>query len=229
MCSILGLIDFDSRDSEKKSKIFNLNKSLTHRGPDDEGYYNDECVSLAFNRLSIIDLNNGNQPQKKNNIISIFNGEIYNFKEIKEELISIGYKFNTNSDSEIIPNAFLAWGIKCIEKFNGMFSIAIYDLDKKKIFIIRDRVGIKPLFFSKFNDYFLFSSEIKGIINFPGFQKELNLNALSSYLSFRYPMGDENTFFKNIEKVSPGSYLEIDIKKKLIKKKFLLEITCYKF
>ena len=158
--------------------------------------------------------------QKKNNIISIFNGEIYNFKEIKEELISIGYKFNTNSDSEIIPNAFLAWGIKCIEKFNGMFSIAIYDLDKKKIFIIRDRVGIKPLFFSKFNDYFLFSSEIKGIINFPGFQKELNLNALSSYLSFRYPMGDENTFFKNIEKVSPGSYLEIDIKKKLIKKNF---------
>ena len=220
MCSILGLIDFDSRDSEKKSKIFNLNKSLTHRGPDDEGYYNDECVSLAFNRLSIIDLNNGNQPQKKNNIISIFNGEIYNFKEIKEELISIGYKFNTNSDSEIIPNAFLAWGIKCIEKFNGMFSIAIYDLDKKKIFIIRDRVGIKPLFFSKFNDCFLFSSEIKGIINFPGFQKELNLNALSSYLSFRYPMGDENTFFKNIEKVSPGSYLEIDIKKKLIKKNF---------
>ncbi len=220
MCSILGLIDFDSRDSEKKSKIFNLNKSLTHRGPDDEGYYNDECVSLAFNRLSIIDLNNGNQPQKKNNIISIFNGEIYNFKEIKEELTSIGYKFNTNSDSEIIPNAFLAWGIKCIEKFNGMFSIAIYDLDKKKIFIIRDRVGIKPLFFSKFNDYFLFSSEIKGIINFPGFQKELNLNALSSYLSFRYPMGDENTFFKNIEKVSPGSYLEIDIKKKLIKKNF---------
>ena len=220
MCSILGLIDFDSRDSEKKSKIFNLNKSLTHRGPDDEGYYNDECVSLAFNRLSIIDLNNGNQPQKKNNIISIFNGEIYNFKEIKEELISIGYKFNTNSDSEIIPNAFLAWGIKCIEKFNGMFSLAIYDLDKKKIFIIRDRVGIKPLFFSKFNDCFLFSSEIKGIINFPGFQKELNLNALSSYLSFRYPMGDENTFFKNIEKVSPGSYLEIDIKKKLIKKNF---------
>ena len=197
-----------------------MNKSLTHRGPDDEGYYNDECVSLAFNRLSIIYLNNGNQPQKKNNIISIFNGEIYNFKEIKEELISIGYKFNTNSDSEIIPNAFLAWGIKCIEKFNGMFSIAIYDLDKKKIFIIRDRVGIKPLFFSKFNDYFLFSSEIKGIINFPGFQKELNLNALSSYLSFRYPMGDENTFFKNIEKVSPGSYLEIDIKKKLIKKNF---------
>ena len=82
MCSILGLIDFDSRDSEKKSKIFNLNKSLTHRGPDDEGYYNDECVSLAPIAI-IIDLNNGNQPQKKNNIISIFNGEIYNFKEIK--------------------------------------------------------------------------------------------------------------------------------------------------
>ncbi len=218
MCSIFGIIDFNSKDKEKKQKIYNVNRTLTHRGPDDEGYYNDDLVSFAFNRLSIIDLNNGNQPQVKNNVVSIFNGEIYNFKEIREELKNLGYKFQSYSDSEIIPNAYLEWGIKCIDKFNGMFAIAIYDLNKKKVYIVRDRVGIKPIFFSKFDNFFLFCSEIKGIINYPGFKKRLNYNALSSYLSFRYPMGDENTFFESIEKVSPGTYLEINLTTNSIKK-----------
>ena len=127
MCSILGIIDFKKKDLSKKNKLKYINKYLNHRGPDDEGYFNDNYVSFCFNRLSIIDLVKGNQPIIKEHIVSIFNGEIYNFKEIKDELISLGYSFQTNSDSEIVASAFLHWGVKCVNKFNGMFAIAIYD------------------------------------------------------------------------------------------------------
>lgn len=217
MCSILGLIDFDSSDQSKNEKIFAVNRLLKHRGPDDEGYYNDKLVALAFNRLSIIDLIKGNQPIIKKHIISIFNGEIYNFKEIRAELINHGHKFETNSDSEIVSTAFLQWGIKSVEKFNGMFAIAVYDKKNSKVFLIRDRVGIKPLYFSHLNNQLLFSSEIKGITNYPDFEKKLNFNAFSSYLLFRYPYGKNNVFYDNIQKVSPGTFLEIDILKKQTK------------
>ncbi len=214
MCSILGILDFDKIFNDKEIEIKKINKLLKHRGPDDEGYYNDDYVSLAFNRLSIQDLNKGNQPIKKDHVISIFNGEIYNFIELKKELEDYGFSFNTNSDSEIIPAAYLKWGINCISKFNGMFSICIYDLNKKKIFLIRDRVGIKPLFYSSYNKKLVFSSEIKAIINFSKFKKSVNFNAIASYLYFRYPLGKNNNFFENIKKVQPGTYVEIDILKK---------------
>ena len=213
MCSILGIIDFDCKDHLKSKEIFKINNCLSHRGPDDKGYYNDQYISLAFNRLSILDLKNGNQPIIKDHIVTIFNGEIYNFKEIKNELKGLGYNFKSNSDSEIIASSFLQWGIRCVEKFNGMFAIAIYDKKSFKVYLIRDRVGVKPLYYSYFNNLFIFSSEIKGIINYPGFKKSLNFNALVSYLSFRYPTGENNNFFKNIRKIKPGSYVEIDIKK----------------
>ena len=160
MCSILGIIDFDCKDHLKSKEIFKINNCLSHRGPDDKGYYNDQYISLAFNRLSILDLKNGNQPIIKDHIVTIFNGEIYNFKEIKNELKGFGYNFKSNSDSEIIASSFLQWGIRCVEKFNGMFSIAIYDKKSFKVYLIRDRVGIKPLYYSHFNNLFIFSSEI---------------------------------------------------------------------
>ena len=185
MCSILGIIDFDKKKQDKELEIKKINNLLKHRGPDDEGFYTDEYVSLAFNRLSILDLQKGNQPIKNNHIISIFNGEIYNFKEVRKELEDSGFKFKTNSDSEIIPAAFLKWGIECISKFNGMFAISIYDLNEKKLYLIRDRVGIKPLYYSLFNGLLVFSSEISGIINHSDFKRSVNFNALTSYLSFR--------------------------------------------
>ena len=166
MCSILGIIDFNREDSTKHEKINKINKLLAHRGPDDDGYFNDEYISLGFNRLSILDLFKGNQPITNEHIVTIFNGEIYNFKEIRDQLKGFGFSFKTNSDSEIIASAFLKWGIKCIDKFNGMFAIAIYDKKNCKIYLIRDRVGIKPLYYSSFNNSFIFSSEIKGIINY---------------------------------------------------------------
>ena len=216
MCSILGLIDFDNKYPLKNEKIFNLNKLLSHRGPDDEGYFNDEYISLAFNRLSIIDLNAGNQPIIKNDIISIFNGEIYNFKLIRKELETLNYKFETNTDSEIIPYAFNEWGVNFVKKLSGMFSIALYDRKKGKTYLFRDRVGIKPLFYSDINDGLIFSSEVKGIINFPGFEKKIDYTGLYSYLSFRYPANNNNYFFKNIKRLNPGHYLEIDINSKKV-------------
>ncbi len=216
MCSILGLIDFNNKHTSKDKKIFNLNKLLSHRGPDDEGYFNDEYIAFAFNRLSIIDLNSGNQPIIRNDIISIFNGEIYNFKSIREELKKLNYKFETNSDSEIIPHAFNEWGTDFVKRLSGMFSIAIYDKKKKKTYLFRDRIGIKPLYYYNINDGLIFSSEVKGIINFPGFKKEIDYTAMYSYLSFRYPTNNNNYFFKDIKRLNPGHYLEIDISLKKI-------------
>tara|TARA_B100001057_G_C22847767_1_gene949756 strand:- start:75 stop:1988 length:1914 start_codon:yes stop_codon:yes gene_type:complete len=216
MCSILGLVDFEKNCINQKKQIYDLNKVLSHRGPDDEGFFCDENVALAFNRLSIIDLEKGNQPIIFEDVISIFNGEIYNYKEIKEELKNKNYIFKTNSDSEIIPAAFDCWGINFVNKLNGMFAISIYDRKNKKFFLIRDRVGVKPLYYSRFNNKLVFASEIKGIINFPEFKKKINLNAIYSYLAFRYPTNGKNVFFKDINRVDPGCYIEIDISKKKV-------------
>lgn len=218
MCSILGIINLKDNLEPNEQVLKRINKLLNHRGPDNEGFYFDKKVSFAFNRLSIMDLNKGNQPIENKNIVTIFNGEIYNFKEIRSELKKIGHKFDTNSDSEIIAPAFSEWGIKCIEKFNGMFAIAIYDKNYSKVYLVRDRVGIKPLYYSMLNNQIIFSSEIKGIINSPNFEKKINYNSLSSYFSFRYPYGNNNVFFENIEKLAPGSILEIDLNKKDTKK-----------
>ena len=133
MCSILGIIDFKKKIKTKNHIIKIINKTLEHRGPDDEGYYNDETVSLGFNRLSIIDLKQGNQPIINNNVISIFNGEIFNFKKLKNELENLGFSFKTRSDSEVINLAYQAWGPNFIKKCEGMFSIAIYDKKIRKI------------------------------------------------------------------------------------------------
>ena len=224
MCSIIGVLDPLKKEKFKKKNIFKLNNLLKHRGPDNVGYYNDDIVSLGFNRLSIIDLKQGNQPIVKDNIVSIFNGEIYNFKEIKKELERLGVKFFSNSDSEVVANAFYYWGIDCIKKFNGMFAIGIYNLKEKIFFLIRDRLGIKPIYYSSFDNKLLFASEIKGIINYPNFKKKINYNALSSYLSFRYPTNDKDIFFKNIQRLPNGNYLEFDLKKNNFKVKKYWEI-----
>jgi len=216
MCSILGLIDFNNNYPSKKDVIFKLNKLLSHRGPDDEGYFNDEYIAFAFNRLSIIDLDLGNQPIIRNDIISIFNGEIYNFKSIRQELEKLNYKFETNSDSEIIPHAFNEWGVDFVKKLSGMFAIALYDKKNRKTYLFRDRIGIKPLYYSNIDAGLIFSSEVKGIINFPGFKKKIDYTGLYSYLSFRYPANNNNYFFKDIKRLNPGHYLEIDLNLKKI-------------
>ena len=128
MCGIIGILDPSNKIDKKVNLIKLLNKYQKHRGPDDSGYFNNNHVSLGFQRLSIIDIINGNQPIIKKNTVTIFNGEIYNFKNLRKELIHLGAKFNSNCDSEVVANAFLYWGISCLKKFDGMISICFYNL-----------------------------------------------------------------------------------------------------
>ena len=213
MCGICGIIDFKNQIQNKVNFTKLMSENLSHRGPDDYGDYNDDDITLGFTRLSIIDVQSGNQPMfnKNKNIISIFNGEIYNYQEIKQELILKGYTFYSNSDSEIIPKAFENWGIDFVKKLNGMFSIAIYDKRNKDFYLIRDRLGIKPLNYFKYRDSLFFSSEINSLTSLPVFKKEINFKAISAYLSFRYPTEDENTFFRGIKRLPAGSYLKLNI------------------
>ena len=212
MCGICGIIDFKRQLPNKVDLTKLMSEKLFHRGPDDSGDYNDSSIALGFTRLSILDVQNGNQPVFNNSrkIVSIFNGEIYNFKEIKQELISKGYIFYSNSDSEIIPSAFEYWGIDFVHKLNGMFSIAIYDKRNNDFYLIRDRLGIKPLHYFKYKNTLIFASEINSLTSLPIFKKEINFEAISTYLSFRYPTEDESSFFLGIKRLPAGSYIKLD-------------------
>lgn len=195
----------------EKKVIKEMTRCIQHRGPEDEGIYINQTIALGHRRLKIIDLTKkGHQPMfdYKKEIFIVFNGEIYNFQEIKKELIKKGYKFNSESDTEVIIYAYKEYGIKCINKFNGMFALAIYDKRINSFYLVRDRLGIKPLFYTLFDEKIIFSSEIKSILKYPKFKKELNLTGVSSYLSYRYVLGEE-TFFKNIYHILPAHYLEV--------------------
>jgi asparagine synthase (glutamine-hydrolysing) len=198
---------------------------MSYRGPDERGYYTDDNIMLGHNRLSIIDLKSGQQPMfsEDENIIIVFNGEIYNYKEIRYKLKK-KYKFNTNSDTETIIYAYKEYGYSCLSHFNGMFSFALWDKQKKILFIARDRLGKKPLYYSLEKNNFLFSSELKALLLYEEIKRELNYSAINNFLTFRYNSNPE-TILKNIFKLLPGHYLVFDTKNNEQKPK--LEIIKY--
>ena len=219
MCGIAGFIDFNKKLSI--NDIIQMTSSISHRGPDNLGKYFEEhenfSVGLGHARLSIIDLSvSADQPMFFENYVLVFNGEIYNYAEIKQTLISKGHIFVTNSDTEIIIHAFKEWGIDCVDSFIGMFSICIYDKLKSKIYLIRDRVGVKPLYFFNDGNKFLFSSELKSFYCLVDFEKNIDLTALSLYFQFGYVPAPK-TIFKNCFKLKPGHILEFDLCDKSIK------------
>ena len=223
MCGINGII---TKEKNKEKLIKQMNDKIIHRGPNAEGIYTDEYLALGHRRLSIIDLNNGNQPiyNKDKSILIIYNGETYNYKELKKELTE--YEFITQSDTEVILHGYEKWGYDIVKKLRGMFAFCIYDTNKKELFIARDHFGIKPLYYYKTDDIFLFSSEIKSFLNVPGFKKELNKEMLGAYLTFSFTPG-EKTFFKNVYKLSPGHYMTVNIETKeiQIEKYFTLKFS----
>jgi asparagine synthase (glutamine-hydrolysing) len=179
MCGLVGFIDYNKKSSEEVLK--KMNNSLHHRGPDDEGqnFYENNTfqIGLAHKRLSILDLSkHGHQPMIFQYLEIVYNGEVYNFKEIREELENDKYIFESDSDTEVILKAYHKWGIDFIQKLIGMFSIVIYDKSKNKIFMIRDRAGVKPFYYYEKNDLFLFSSELKSFHEHPNFKKEIDYN-----------------------------------------------------
>ena len=217
MCGYVGFVN--SNMFTKEPVIKKMMDRIIHRGPDSEGIYTDEYVALGFRRLSIIGLEDGMQPifNEDKNLVLVFNGEIYNYQELKSELIEKGHVFYTHSDSEVLIHLYEEEGKDMLNRLRGMFSFTIYDKKEKSLFMARDYFGIKPLYYGLAGQDFLFGSEIKSFLDYPGFKKELNYDALESYLSFQYSSLNE-TFFKGIYKLTPGHNLiykdgKIDIKR----------------
>jgi len=184
MCGISGFIDFNKKSTLQQ--LEKMNRSMLHRGPDGEGYaqYETPQASIAFGhrRLSIIDLTEGGrQPMSFQNLHITFNGEIYNYAEIKKELEEKGHSFLSHSDTEVILHAYKEWGSNCLQKFIGMFAFVIFNEENKTIFAARDRAGVKPFFYYWHNNLFLFGSELKALMNHPGFEKNINTHAIKKY------------------------------------------------
>ena len=208
MCGIFGLAVNKDQTITYKKQLDHALDVLSHRGPDQSGVYFNKQVYLGHKRLSIIDPDNGKQPMISNDkrYIITFNGEIFNYKSIRNTLITKGYSFNTNSDTEVILAAFDFFSFDCLQYFNGMFSFAIWDTLKKQLFLARDRFGIKPLFFSMPKNKIIFGSEIKslyksGIMTFK--PKYENFN---EFLVFGYIAGEE-TLHENIKELEPGHFI----------------------
>ncbi len=214
MCGIAGYINLSSNVDE--SVISGMTAAIQHRGPDGFGHKLFDNVSIGHRRLSIIDIATGGQPMcdAEQNIWITFNGELYNYLELQAELIKQGHSFKTNSDTEVIIYAYKQWGTKCLNKFRGMFSFAIVDLNKKEILLARDHFGIKPLYIYQSQDAVAFGSEIQQFKKIPKFNKELNFNALDQYLWMLY-IPAPLTIFKSITKLKPAHYVTISFNGKL--------------
>jgi len=198
MCGISGIINID-RSNVEKVEIENINNLIAHRGPDDDGFYFNENFAFGHRRLSIIDLSDmGHQPMEYNNNVITFNGEIYNYLEIKDELVELGYSFSSQTDTEVILASYLEWGFECVERFNGMWAFVIYDKSKNLLFLSRDRFGIKPLYYHYDGENIIFSSEIKGILVHP-IKRRPNDEMIFDFLYYNLLDHTENTFFKRIK------------------------------
>ncbi|VVB60027.1 Glutamine--fructose-6-phosphate aminotransferase [isomerizing] [uncultured archaeon] len=213
MCGICGFT------FEDKTLLKNMCRLIAHRGNDARGFYYDKNISLGHQRLSIIDLEGGKQPiyNENKDICVVYNGEIYNFAELKEELQNLGHKFYTNTDTEVIVHAYEEWGTDCVRKFNGMYAFALWNSKDKELFLARDRLGIKPLYYTIINGSLAFASESKALMILPGFDKTLNKNAIDMYLTFRAVLGQE-CMFSSVKKLLPGHTLLWKSKKTRIEK-----------
>lgn len=216
MCGIVGYVGLDDRELLKS-----MVGEIAHRGPDDANYYTDDNIGLGIARLSIIDIKGGRQPISNENgsMYIVFNGEIYNFLELRSILANRGHSFSTKSDTEVIIHAYEEWGEDCLMYLRGMFAFAIWDEESKKLFAARDRFGKKPLFYFHMDDKFLFASEIKSLLKYEDIPKEIDRTALYFYLNYHYIPYDF-CIFKHIKKLPPASYLILEDDKELYIKKY---------
>ncbi|GAB6057099.1 asparagine synthase (glutamine-hydrolyzing) [Desulfonatronum parangueonense] len=212
MCGICGIFHLDGAPASPVL-IQRMSDAIAHRGPDGEGAFIDGPLGLGHRRLSILDLSTlGRQPMQTpdGRFTIVFNGEVYNFQELRVELESLGHCFRSRTDTEVLLHAYAQWGASCVERFNGMFALVIWDRAKRELFLARDRYGIKPLYYTLHNNTFLFASEQKAILTYPGLQREIDLEALLEYFTFQNLFTDR-TLLKDIKLFPPGSHATIPL------------------
>src|SRR6188474_3810277 len=184
MCGIAGRFNFDPSHAVSRAGLVAMTDEVRHRGPDAGGYYLDGAIGLGHRRLSIIDLATGDQPigNEDGSVQVIFNGEIYNFAEVRRELIAHGHRFRTNSDTEVIAHGYEQWGEHCVDRFRGMFAFAVWDARARRLMLARDRLGVKPLYYAEVPGGLVFGSEIKSLLEDPQVPREWRADALDAYL-----------------------------------------------
>ena len=205
MCGFCG---FTGELLNREEVLTNMMNKIIHRGPDSEGKYIDDSIAMGFRRLSIIDLGYGSQPMSNetDDIIITFNGEIYNYQSLREDLIQKGHTFKNNSDTEVLIHSYEEYGEDMLNHLRGMFAFVIWDNKNKSIFAARDFFGIKPFYYGLVNGNLIYGSEIKSLLEYPEYKKEVNPEALENYLTFQYSVLEE-TFFKGIFKLMPAHCL----------------------
>src|SRR6266852_910961 len=211
MCGICGILHFDHARDVDPTTLEAMNQRMVHRGPDDAGIYLSRNVGLGVRRLSIIDLASGHQPvcNEDASIWLVFNGEIYNHAELRHQLVACGHRYRSQTDTETIVHLYEDYGRECVRYLRGMFSFALWDRPRRRLFAARDRIGIKPFYYWSDRETFLFASEIKSLLRYPTARPELNRNALPEYLAFGY-LSAVDTLFRGIQKLLPGHTLEIN-------------------
>jgi asparagine synthase (glutamine-hydrolysing) len=211
LCGICGVFEYKNQNKIDKDALGKMSSVIEHRGPDDEGFYTESSIGLGMRRLSIIDLATGDQPihNEDESIWIVFNGEIYNFLELRTDLEKKGHRFYTACDTEVIVHLYEEMQEECLNKLNGMFAFALWDSNCKKLFLARDRLGIKPLHYMISNGRFLFGSEIKSILQYPDVKRELDVSALHDFLTFEWVPAPK-TIFKGIKKLLPGHIMTVE-------------------
>ncbi len=211
MCGIVGILDLN-QDPVAARLIKEMSEVIRHRGPDDQGYFIDENLALAHRRLSIIDLSPAaHQPMANEDatIIMIYNGEIYNFQELRAELTARGHRFHSQTDSETVIHSYEEWGFECVQRFNGMFAFGLWDRPRRRLFLARDRYGIKPLYYAMVKNKFVFSSEIKPILIHPEYIRGIDFKALEEYFTFQNIFSDR-TLFDGVKLLPAGHYMVVE-------------------
>lgn len=208
MCGFVGFIDENDQTYDHRAAIVAMADAIAHRGPDSEGYFEDGRAALGFRRLAIIDLAGANQPlcNENRSLVLVFNGEIYNYRELRRQLIAAGHAFSTQGDAEVVLHGFERWGAGVLDRLRGMFAFALYDTATGELFCARDAFGIKPLYYAAEGDRILFGSEIKGLLAHPHARRSLNERRLAHWLCMEY-LPDEETLFEGVRKLPAGHWL----------------------